>query len=284
MNMDPSSDATKIPVWRTVANSIVAPLHHRSAFMQITVRFLLPLCLAAMLANFLFKPWTTLSDAKTAANMTGWPLFAYRFGTWIDIFAQMIICSFGAVLWHRVMLLDGVSGNEVPAGFLKKSAHYFAVVLVLSLWWIVPAILFSVFVSIPETDPDAVGDGDAIGDGWACVFCLTLLSVIAVLLAWPVFLLSRLALILPSIAINARRLTFKDAWSLTRGNTLRIGLISTLPAVPVFMACVGISLIAPTEGWKSILHAGAAGGIYGLLTLVSVSALSLIYRHFVRHA
>jgi hypothetical protein len=131
------------------------------------------------------------------------------------------------------------------------------------------------------------------------------LSLMALALVAAIFLLPRLSLVLPALALG-ERLSPWDAWLATRGNALRLALASCLCMVPALLLIMLLPALAwllsvlPWEwthmpAWTaglrfinqlldSIGYAVFNSLAYAVLTIFAVTLVSLTYRFFVaRH-
>ncbi len=112
--------------------------------------------------------------------------------------------------------------------------------------------------------------------------CGILVIALALGVTISLFVLPRLSLILPAIALG-ERMSLAQAWRATRGNAWRLamaGLLCSLPPIVPF-ALLAWHLDESTRA-SSVLVQTINSLAYVLIVTVAVTLLSLAYRHFVR--
>lgn len=269
----------KLPVWSIVKASFIAPFASKNVLVELGTYFILPIVVVAAATTFLFWPWSMLLNTERATNLSGWPLFAYQYGGWIQILILMLLSALGAVLLHRSVLCSNAWAGMTHLQLTQKASRYFSMSVLLSLWWIAPLVTLSA-LGFSETSPIAASgeDEELAIPPFFCIFCLTITGLIFGL---PMLLMNRLWLAVVPVAIDAERLSFRQSWQRTRSNTLRLSAVFLAATAPGTVGSVAAyAMFASDEnGWKGFLTAITYTLLYGWTVLTGAAALSLSYRH-----
>jgi hypothetical protein len=192
-----------------------------------------------------------------------------------------------AVAWHRRLILDeapGLSGSNVATHNVWR---YVGMALAIVLITTIPAavIIFPIFFFL--FTPIATGGVSAPpGAGFFFIFPVVFIVFAAVMAVGQ-----RLSVLLPARAIGNVSLTFKEAWTGTRGNTWRLFWGYGACTIPPLMVAqiISIPLIislhpGPTLGpgfAQGMAIFSAIFTIYYLLVLpIAIGFLSHAYRYF----
>ena len=177
-----------------------------------------------------------------------------------------------AVAWHRKWLMpdESITISSALRWDGRKSAFLGRLILIMAM---------AMLAALPVTFLAVI----MAQGGFLPLQAGVVMTLIVVLVTF-----ARLAIMLPAAAVD-ESMPVKDCWLTTRGNGLRLFLIVLLPTVPVLVAQV----VALWVFLSLVASMGLAGTLTGsLLTnllgetfsyvgiAVSVSALSISYRHF----
>lgn len=199
-------------------------------------------------AAFLFLPQLLL--ARHVAGRTADQLFkGTAFASdMVALGLLVIVSTFGQLAVARLVALDGTQGRtlgaELSAAVVRLPAALAAFMATL--------LLFSVAAFVPAALAFLLGGG-------------TSAAIAAVLLA-GLWLMARLAIVLPLLATGAPDpfAAIAEAWRLTRGRSLRIiGMLATL-LLGFLLLVVGISGLGAAAGVISTLAVGPAAEGWGI--------------------
>lgn len=172
--------------------------------------------------------------------------------------------ALAAISCHRVLLLGPVSVPKFGVGRLgKRELSFIAALLFLCVGVGILQQLGDTFMR------SLTGIGDAEGERRSFI-----LYTLSSLPAW--YLFARLALMLPSIAIETR-LRIPQAWQLSSGNGWR--LIVLIVLLPWLMRLLewGIATELPGKAASTIAYSA----LYAVLLPLEIALLSVSYRHLV---
>jgi len=289
-----ASPPPKLPVWQTVRASYAIVARNLGQLVRICWLWVLIMVPAYAALDWLEETWRGESDAsptylwmrEIAAVLSG-PL-------------DLPFLASIAVAWHRLVLrgervtqpaylrLDGVVWRYVLYSFaflLLERGTAICVLLAQNL---------------------------AIGADFFARLLIELLAVptaaAAAAMAIGLLVLPRLSLVMPAIAVG-QRLSLREAWRITRGNTLRLGVATALCMLPAVTLAMLVSLlmvltqlpwwldfswpqiVALSWAWwpvwdlardlaRSFAYALFTAVAYPVLTIFGVTLLSLTYRFF----
>ena len=186
---------------------------------------------------------------------------------------SLVAWSVIAVLWHR-RLLRGEEFGVVQVRLNRRTWLYFLRFVAICLIVIAPMIV--AFIPILLMDLSSIR--------------FSVVDV-AFLVSLPITIIVslRLSLALPAVALDEVQFAFGDAWRATRGNSIRLLVISIITAIPFMMLNVLISasgLILPAEESAFTLPL-LLGSLHLAIDLASVltgvTLLSLVYAYLVEH-
>lgn len=273
----------KLPVWRTVRACYASVLQNLRQLVRISWLWLLIMVPVYAATNWLVSPdWTGTA-----------PRWVREIAPVMPLVVELPFLASIAVAWHRLVL-----------GYERVSASAY-LRLDRQVWlYAVCSLGFLVLTTGPFLPVIAVHTqhSDWLLDLDTETFLLAImLPLVVPSLAAGVFLLPRLSLVLPALALG-ERLSLWDAWRATRGNTLRLALatcLCMLPALFLVMVLPLLSLLL-SEPWllqaswewttwlnfinqllDSTGYATFSSLTYSLLTILAVTLLSLTYQFFV---
>ena len=206
-----SVNSRKLPVWRTAADTYRVTVRNLGAFIRIAWPWIILLLFGS--AALYWHLYDT-EQAAIAAGRIGSPLLFYATAV-----LSTVIGAFVAVPWHRLLLL-----GERPSTLLALDRRHwmyavYAVVLAAAIW--LPFAL--PFHLISQATPGFFAT--TIGLGALLFFALLAVA-------------TRLSLILPAIALDPEKAQLSEAWSLTRGNTLRLLVSSAIVLFGLMLAVI----------------------------------------------
>jgi hypothetical protein len=197
-----------------------------------------------------------------------------------------------AVAWHRRIILEeqpGPSGGNIVTSALWR---YVGIGIVLGVICLLPTVIFAVpFIFV--VGPTVQGAMGQQPNGTA-ILAIFLIVFVCFIVALAIML--RLSVLLPARAVGDTALSFRQAWSRTRGNIWRMfwGLVACcLPPLialeivsAIVMAAIGFPKAMPADGQFAIPALGMTimGTLMFLLSLlivpIYIGFLSHSYRHF----
>lgn len=264
----------KLPVFATIRDVFVVSARHAGELLRFASPWLIAV---AVITGALYAAYFDAERASITATGSGSNML------WVLTFAaSTIIGALIAVPWHRSILLrepqslaSGVALTPAKIAYVVKAT---ALMLVLSLPLMVALLM-------PSATEDTEG-GSAIVPSDAIFFLL-----VAVFVVW-MFVLNRVSLILPATAVENSAVGVAQSWASTRGNTLRLAVVSFVATFVPMLVPLGLALwLAPTataamdaNTAPSLAAYVAANTVWELFALVAgmlyVTFLSLAYRHF----
>lgn len=218
-----------LPVFATAAESFRFVLTHRRELMRLGV-FAVP---ALYLLNLAFESIDWLALSGRGLNATAGKAF-------VDLGLRGIIATVVLVAWHRVVMLKMRTRNEPPVALGLRECRYFVVWLLLSAGFLavfaITAALaaafqflamlcvFLVVLLLGLNRVVVVGQSDQ----------LVIVLWISIVFAVPAasYIVSRLSLVLPAMAVDRRR-PWRHAWRLSAGNGWRLVGASLLVMLPM---------------------------------------------------
>lgn len=268
----PSTPSDKLPVLKTVGESLVLPLRDASVIFGYAWPLLIVL-IAMSIAYALLQYPAELSMRANPDVVV--PSFFVVLA--IDILAKIGIGAALAVTWHRYLIEGEAPGTFSFAASRGRMVRYvlwgLASILVFALA-IMAASLFSLPLFFMGVTPQAKGLPYIVGG----LFYLCLA---------PFY---RYALIFPSAAV-ADGARLRGVSAATKGSALRLATGSFLADAPciVLGLLLGLVLDSSQAQTRASYIAGHIAGdlIYMFAGLTAVTFLSLSYRHFataLRHA
>jgi hypothetical protein len=290
-----ASAPPKLPVWQTVRASYTIVARNFGQLVRICWLWILIMVPVYAALVWLEKTWSREVGAQAVYHWMGEIAEALPSPVDLPFLASI------AVAWHRLVLREERVAQPVYLrldGVVWRYVLYSSALLLLERAILVICALLAQNLAI-EADfftrlsiellaaPAATGAAMAIG----------------------LLVLPRLSLVMPAVAVG-ERLSLRHAWRITRGNTLRLGVATTLCVIPAVTLAMLISLlmllvralwwldfswpqiVALMWAWvpvwelaiqlsQSFAYALFAALAYPILTVFGVTLLSLNYRFFV---
>jgi hypothetical protein len=262
---------SKLPLFRTVGQAYA--LWTRNFSDLIRICWLWMLLMAPILAI-----WDWWQAAQTAEILQGFHpgqpyVDPHPVLTWVSLLVSKLIMlpavASVAVAWHRLLLRD-----EHPSpGFYLRLDKVVAGYAIL-------AFLIGLIITVPSAVIMVLPQVMAGGGGTTAVAVQFLVNV-AVIVA--IFIVPRLSLVLPGIALGREDATLATAWRVSKRNTWRMVWASFFCLLPLIAISAAISswllLSSPNRAVVTLVSL-----VIGLLWIpggmISVGMLSLAYRHF----
>lgn len=263
MSETAAAPRAKLPLWRTVRESYAWGLGHLPEVARKAWRVLAVLAGVSFVLHWVAHPY--VADAGSVRGN----LFSL-------IAIPAAIISFGAVIavpWHR-FILDGEPLPHMPLAWPPRVVSYFVWAILLSA-----PLYFGLLtlVSAPEPVETEVS---------ADITAFIILAEFVVLLA-VTYALVRLSIKLVAVAVDNNAATIGEIWRNTSSNFWRLFWGTLLTLLPALVVGIAIIYLAPDQGSARWLYA-AANAINSiaevLLGMVSLTFLSLAYRHSFRAA
>ena len=285
----------KLPVWQTVRASYAIVARNLGQLVRICWLWVLIMVPVYAASDWFEETWSRESGAQATYHWMREVAAALPSPVDLPFLASI------AVAWHRLVLrgvrvtqpaylrLDGVVWRYVLYSFafllLERGTLVICAALAQNLG--IAADFFSRLVIELLAAPAATGAALAIG----------------------LLVLPRLSLVMPAVAVG-ERLSLRQAWRITHGNTLRLGVATALcmlPAVTLAMVVPLLMLLVRAPWWldfswpqivapmwalvpvwelaiqlsQSLAYALFTALAYPVLTIFGVTLLSLTYRFFV---
>jgi hypothetical protein len=282
----PDPPYPKLPFRAAVSLSYSTYFEHFTEALRASWFWLIVVAALTGVANWLQWSWmaAVLANLKPGpppqfSTPTGFVLLSNLTNLFF-LFAGVSI----AVAWHRLMILSErpcISGANVATSDLW---HYVGMAIAIVLINFLPAAVI-VLPMFSFLFPPA---GSQTPPGF-----LALLLLVFVFYAVGTAAAFRLSLLLPARAVGDRRLTFKQTWGRSRGNTWRLfwGIVATTTPPLLFAEIVFLVAIGPpnpgsfaSENFATRMTAvSMVFSVYYLLILpIGIGFLSHAYRHFFR--
>jgi hypothetical protein len=253
----------KLPFWRTVGRAYAAPFVSFGSLVRAAWLWLLVLAPVVFVLSWLQVPLQAENLAKLRANPgvvpDAWPL-------WLLTSVQEILTvpamASIAVAWHRLI----ITGERPASPYLRldRSVWLYAAFL---LAWMLAATALGALPQMLASRPEAQIVGGIL--------------LLAALFAGG-FVMGRLSLVLPPIALGRTDIGLGEAWRATRGNTWRLFwgpfVCVLLMVIPGFM----VSRIGDADRAFAAVVTSAFSLFALLAGLIAVGFLSFAYQHFFR--
>jgi hypothetical protein len=263
---------SKLPLFRTVGQAYA--LWARNFSDLIRICWLWMLLMVPILA--IWDWWQAAQAAEILQGIHAGQPFAdpHPVLTWGSVLVSKLIMlpavASVAVAWHRLLLRDEHPGT----GFYLRLDRIVAGYAIL-------AFLIGLIITLPSTAIMVLPQIMTAGGGVTAVVIFQLLVNVAMIVA--IFIVPRLSLVLPGIALGRDDATLATAWRLSKRNTWRMVWASFFCLLPLIAISGGISswllLSSPDRAVVTLVSL-----VIGLLWIpggmISVGMLSLAYRHF----
>jgi hypothetical protein len=209
--------------------------------------------------------WLLLTGAVVAVLLSA----TLPEGVVADFVSDMVMLPASAsvaIAWHRLLLTDERVGRGTYLRFDRTVVGYSVLVFLI--------LMLPSYVHWSVKGLIGTGDGGTLTLPWLIMWLLVC------------FYSTRLTLALPAMALGRRDVTLGTAWRIGRHNTWRLAVGYFLCTVPWIVALVGL-----TTWIDSVLGSNVVAALDQMLDLaeipcgmISVSFLSLAYRHFFEEA
>lgn len=284
-----TSPRPKLPVWSTVIQSYVLTYKNLGWFLKMAWVWLV--VFALFLAGWCWAIWPEHQAALAAQKVT-WS----EFGT---LPISTLVLSSIAVAWHRWLLLGKDVTQRAYFRLDKVVVKYFVfgwfMLLAVSLPLMPAMVAIADLPDVPElsdTTPSAdqsTAQEEAAGpsaDSFKeAVFIPIALGGGILATALMLWVLTRIWLIMPALALGHHQFRIKDSWRVTAGNFWRLFAGSILTLVPLMF--LQMALDYSLGGFDDPASRGAFmfqtlfNEMFGILTsMTGLTFLSLAYRHF----
>jgi hypothetical protein len=251
---------SKLPFWETIGISYSFYFQHLADVLRISWLWLLIFVPLVGVTSWLQSTWF----AKLVANMRpGKPPLAPAVPTEMTLLGNVSTlvmflagCSI-AVAWHRLVLLGeqpGLSGGNIISRNLWRYLGVGLVILMIAGFPLLAAIVPIWLWGLPHATGGGMPATSAAASNPA-IFFLVPIAYLALTI-----IVVRLCLLLPARAIGDTRVTFKEMWSLTRGNAWRIfwGVVAC-SAPPMLVAQIVLLTFVGFPNPTRLANDGMAG-------------------------
>lgn len=260
----------KLPVWKTTREVFAVTFRHLGDLLRFAWPWLLVLIAVsgALYAAYYDSERTVMAAGGTGTN-----------SLWVLTLAvSTILGALIAVPWHRRILLGE---HQTLRKSLSLDATKFAYTAQAAAIMATLCLPLAVVKLADPVAPEAQATIDLL---ITVSFTLVLLTLL--------FASNRISLILPATAVGNHTVTLGGAWRATRGNTLRLALVSIVATIlPLMIPLVLAYWLAPAataamdaNTAPSAATFAVANTIWELFAIVFgmlfVTFLSLAYRHF----
>jgi len=272
MSFQSTAAAPKLPFWATVGRCYATVFRNFGQLLRISWLWLL-----IMLPLYAIVHGLTWSPAmETAAPEGGILALIISF---LPNAVEFPVLASIAVAWHRLVLRE-----EAVRGpfYLRLDSVVWRYALILLVFFVLVAAPFVAAtysgISAALLDPKMSLSAAATPGAVA-----TVIICLAATLAIAGFLLPRLSLMLPAIALG-ESLSAAAAWRVSGGNTWRLLWATLLCSVPLYVLLFApVAMYFRDETQASAALVGTIGSLISVLIVtVGVTLLSLSYRHFAR--
>ena len=286
-----ASSPLKLPVWQTVRASYAIVARNLGQLIRICWLWVLIMVPAYAALDWLEETWRGESDAQ--ASYLWMREIAAALPGPIDLpFLASI-----AVAWHRLVLREERVTRPAYLRLDRVVWRY---------------VLYSFAFLLLERGTPIIcaflAQNLGIDADFFTGLLIRILAAPIAAIAIGLLVLPRLALVMPAMAVG-ERLSLRQAWRITRGNTLRLGVataVCMLPAVTLAMLVSLLMVITQLPWWlgfswpqivglswawwpvwdlarelaRSFAYALFTAVAYPVLTIFGVTLLSLAYRFF----
>jgi hypothetical protein len=251
----------KLPLWPTVRESYGWAFGHIAEVAVKAWPVLAMLAAVSFVIHWLAHPYASVTGSVigNALTVVVLPAAVIAFGAMI------------AVPWHRFVL----EGEPLPPVRLARSARLVAYFL----WAFALAAPFyaSIFALSVAFESGAT---DSSGENFDLKMILTIIAFIV-----GAYLFVRFGIKLVAVALGDRAVTLANIWRATSWNFWRLFWGGLLAVVPFIVVGGALLVLVPDEGssrWAYSVANALVTLAEVLLGLVSLTFLSLAYRHFMR--
>ena len=267
------AETTKLPVFATIRDVFAVTARHIGELFQVAWPWLIALMAVSGVVYWSLYPieLQSLSESGRGSNVL-----------WCtSLLASTVIGAMIAVPWHRRILLGENQSLHSGLALDARKVSYAVKAVLLMAAMAAPAVLM--FSFMPPTGAETeFSDQDAL---WT----VAIIAWLAVLL----FLMNRFSLALPATAVGDPNASFAHAWRTSKGNTLRLALVSflatLLPFLLLFAALeqvlpgqMNLVIASETTPRLSFTIANVISEFMAMVIgMLYVTFLSLAYRHFV---
>ena len=282
----PDLPYAKLPFWDTVGLSYSTYFRHFTDALRTSWLWLI--VTAAFTGFASWQQWSWMATVMANLKPGLPPPMAQPTQTSLLLnLANVVLLLAGvsiAVAWHRLMILNeppGFSGSNVTTRNLWR---YIVAAIALFLVMFLPmaAIMFATFYVL---GPVQTGRGPPPPGFVPMILMIFVAYAVGAAVAF------RLTLVLPARAIGNTGLTFKQAWSRSRGNVWRLFwgiVVTTMPPILIaqiiFLIGIGHPLAGIGGGENFVAQMTALTTVFSvyylLIVPIGIGFLSHAYRHF----
>jgi hypothetical protein len=263
----------KLPLWRTIGQAYAIWARNLPELIRISWLWLLIMTpVLAILMWWQVPTFTALMDAARAGRPDPAPALTLLAQVLNGVIMLPVLASI-AVAWHRLLLRNEHVGSGIYLRFDGIVLGYGLMFLVISLLPAVPQYLGQIYLAL--TQPTGASQIDPVALGITSVG-----SIVSIVLF---FISARLFLILPARALERDDITLGTVWSATKRNSWRMVWGYVFCLLPMGIVGGGIAFWLFSAAQSRILMAAvwtAMTLMWVIVGMVSVSFLSLAYRHF----
>jgi hypothetical protein len=263
----------KLPLWRTIGQSYAIWARNLPELVRISWLWLLIMTpILAALMWWQVPTFMAMIDAAKAGRPDPTPALTLLAQVLNGVVMLPMLASI-AVAWHRLLLRHEHVGSGTYLRFDGIVLGYGLMFLVISLLPAVPQYLGQIYLAL--TQPIGASQIDPVALGITAVG--SLVSIVFF------FISARLFLILPARALERDDITLGTVWAATRRNSWRMVWGYVFCLLPMGIVGGGIAFWLFSAAQSRILMAAvwtAMTLLWVIVGMVSVSFLSLAYRHF----
>ena len=262
---------SKLPLFRTIGQAYALWARNFSDLVRICWFWML--LMVPILA--IWDWWQTAQLAEIVQGIRFGQAFVdpHPVLTWVTVIVSKLIMlpavASVAVAWHRLLLRDEHPGPGFYLRLDKTVAGYAILAFLIGLIITVPS---TVIIALPKI---------MTGSGGTAAAVIEFLVNVAVIVA--VFIVPRLSLVLPGIALGRDDATLATAWRVSKRNTWRMVWASFFCLLPLIAISGGLSSWLLLSGYDRAV-ATLVSLVIALLWIpggmIGVGMLSLAYRHF----
>jgi hypothetical protein len=261
----------KLPLFRTVGQAYTLWIRNFSDLIRIC--WLWMLLMAPVLA--IWNWWQTVHFAEMLQAVSAGQTFVdpNPMFTWLTVFVGKAIMlpalASVAVAWHRLLLRQEHPGPGVYLRLDRTVAGYAILAFCMQMIITVPG---TIIILLPQM---------MTGSGTSMALVVLYLSVVVSIVGY--FIVPRLSLALPGIALGRDDATLAAAWRVSKRNTWRMIWASFFCILPWLAIGHALShwLLQLGHNQAAVMLVSIAIGLLWIPGgMISVSMLSLAYRHF----